>query len=450
MVNAPDTIASIATPPGRGGIGIVRVSGPATCAIANALLGQLPAPRRATHTLFRAADGNAIDDGLALYFPAPHSFTGEDVLELHGHGGPVVMDLLLTRIVELGARLARPGEFSERAFLNGKLDLAQAEAIADLIDSGSAQAARAALRSLQGEFSQHIHALVETLIELRSYVEAAIDFVDEEIDFLSDGKVSERVQSLLAQVTTVQQSAHQGRLLRDGMTVVIAGRPNAGKSSLLNRLAGYEAAIVTEVPGTTRDVLREHIHLDGMPVHIIDTAGLHDSTDIVEQEGMRRTWDAIALADRVLLVVDDRLGIRPEDVAILAQLPAQLPATVVRNKIDLTGHSVGEHDGPEGPEVCLSAMTGTGIDNLRAHLKTCMGYTGVDTSGFLARRRHLDALSRAHAHLAAGLQQLQQAWRSELLAEELRLAQQALSEITGEFTSEDLLGRIFSSFCIGK
>ncbi len=450
MNRTTDTIAAIATPPGRGGVGIVRVSGPATIAIAGGLLGKLPAPRHATHTLFRAADGNAIDDGLALYFPAPHSFTGEDVLELHGHGGPVVMDMLLARSVELGARLARPGEFSERAFLNDKLDLAQAEAIADLIDSGSTQAARAALRSLQGEFSQRIHALVETLIELRSYVEASIDFVDEEIDFLSDGKVAERLRALLEQISAVQQSAQQGRLLRDGMTVVIAGRPNAGKSSLLNRLAGYEAAIVTEIPGTTRDVLREHIHIDGMPVHIIDTAGLHDSTDLVEQEGMRRTWDAIAQADRVLLMIDDRLGIRPEDVAILTQLPAELPVTVVRNKIDLTGHHAGEIEGPEGPEVCLSAKSGTGIESLRAHLKICMGYTGTDSSGFLARRRHLDALSQAHAHIVHGQQQLQHAQRSELLAEELRLAQQALAEITGEFSNEDLLTKIFSSFCIGK
>ncbi len=450
MAHVTDTIAAIATPPGRGGIGIVRVSGPATKAIAMALLGELPAPRRATHTLFRDAGHNAIDDGIALYFPAPHSFTGEDVLELHGHGGPVVMDMLLTRIVELGARLARPGEFSERAFLNDKLDLAQAEAIADLIDSGSAQAARAALRSLQGEFSQRIQTLVETLTELRSYVEASIDFVDEEIDFLSDGKVAERLHDLLEQIMTVQQSAQQGRLLRDGMTVVIAGRPNAGKSSLLNRLAGYEAAIVTEIPGTTRDILREHIHIDGMPVHIIDTAGLRDSGDIVEQEGMRRTWDAIAQADRVLLMIDDRLGIRPEDVVILTQLPAELPVTVIRNKIDLTGHGAGESAGPEGPEVCLSAKSGVGIDQLRAHLKTCMGYTGADSSGFLARRRHLEALSHAHAHLVNGQQQLQHAQRSELLAEELRLAQQSLAEITGEFSNEDLLTRIFSSFCIGK
>lgn len=450
MNRTTDTIAAIATPPGRGGVGIVRISGPATTAIAGALLGKLPAPRHATHTLFRGADNSAIDDGIALYFPAPHSFTGEDVLELHGHGGPVVMDMLLARSVELGARLARPGEFSERAFLNDKLDLAQAEAIADLIDSGSTHAARAALRSLQGEFSQRIHALVETLIELRSYVEASIDFVDEEIDFLSDGKVAERLRALLEQISAVQQSAQQGRLLRDGMTVVIAGRPNAGKSSLLNRLAGYEAAIVTEIPGTTRDVLREHIHIDGMPVHIIDTAGLHDSADIVEQEGMRRTWDAIGQADRVLLMIDDRLGIRPEDVAILTQLPAELPVTVVRNKIDLTGHHAGEIEGPEGPEVCLSAKSGIGIDSLRAHLKTCMGYTGTDNSGFLARRRHLDALSQAHAHIVHGQQQLQHAQRSELLAEELRLAQQALAEITGEFSNEDLLTKIFSSFCIGK
>ena len=450
MISHTDTIAAIATPPGRGGIGIVRVSGPATAAIAHALLGKLPVARHATHSLFRAADGSAIDDGLALYFPAPHSFTGEDVLELHGHGGPIVMDMLLARVVELSARLARPGEFSERAFLNDKLDLAQAEAIADLIDSGSTQAARAALRSLQGEFSARIHALVETLVELRAYIEASIDFVDEEIDFLTTGKVAERVLSVLEQITTVQQSAQQGRLLRDGMTVVIAGRPNAGKSSLLNRLAGYDAAIVTEIPGTTRDVLREHLHIDGMPVHIIDTAGLHDSQDIVEQEGMRRTWEAIATADRVLLIVDDCVGVSAEDAATMAKLPAQLPVTVVHNKIDLTGRPGGVITNDETCALNISAHTGAGIDALRAQLAECMGYTGAEASGFLARRRHLDALSRAHTHIAAGLQQLQHSSSSELLAEELRLAQQALAEITGEFSNEDLLTRIFSSFCIGK
>lgn len=445
-----DTIAAVATPPGRGGIGIVRLSGPASAAIAQALLGKLPTARRATHSLFRAADGSAMDDGLALFFPAPHSFTGEDVLELHGHGGAVVMDMLLARVVELGARLARPGEFSERAFLNDKLDLAQAEAIADLIDSGSTQAARAALRSLQGEFSARIHALVETLVELRAYIEASIDFVDEEIDFLTAGKVVERVRSVLTQIDAVQHTAKQGRLLRDGMTVVIAGRPNAGKSSLLNRLAGCDAAIVTEVPGTTRDVLREHIHIDGMPVHVIDTAGLHDSADLVEQEGMRRTWEAIATADRVLLIVDDYVGVSAEDIAIMAKLPAQLPVTVVRNKIDLTGRPGGVITNAETCALNISAHTGAGIDALRAHLTECIGYTGTEASGFSARRRHLDALSRAHTHVAAGLQQLQHSSSSELLAEELRLAQQALAEITGEFSNEDLLTRIFSSFCIGK
>lgn len=451
MAERIDTIAAIATPPGRGGIGIVRVSGPAAAAIAQALLGRVPCARYATHGLFLDGEGSAIDDGLALFFPAPHSFTGEDVLELHGHGGPVVMDMLLARAIESGARLARPGEFSERAFLNDKLDLAQAEAIADLIDSASAQAARAALRSLQGEFSARIHALVEALIELRAYIEASFDFVDEEIDFLTAGKIVERVRAVLTQIAAVQQTAQQGRLLRDGMNVVIVGRPNAGKSSLLNRLAGYDAAIVTEIPGTTRDVLREHIHIDGMPVHILDTAGLHDSADIVEQEGMRRTWEALSTADRVLLIVDDCAGVSAVDQAILARIPERVPITIVRNKIDLSGRAAGVNRDAAMTELQISACTGAGIDTLRAHLKECMGYTGSnDASGFLARRRHLDALSRAHAHIATGLQTLEQSGGSELLAEELRLAQQALSEITGEFSNEDLLTRIFSSFCIGK
>ena len=446
MAHDTDTIAAIATPPGRGGIGIVRISGPAVPAIAEALIGQLPTPRHATLALFRATDGSALDDGLALFFPAPHSFTGEDVLELHGHGGPVVMDLVLARVLQLGARLARPGEFSERAFLNDKLDLAQAEAIADLIDSGTQQAARAALRSLQGEFSRHIHALVEALIELRSYVEASIDFVDEEIEFLGAGKVTERVRHLLEQLADIGRSAQQGQLLRDGMHVVIAGRPNAGKSSLLNALAGYDAAIVTDIPGTTRDLLRERIQIDGMPLHVIDTAGLREGDDPIEMEGIRRAWQAIERADRVLLVVDDRLGMRPEDQAILTRLPSDAPVTVVHNKIDLTGHAAGV----VGDDVCVSAQTGAGLDALRAHLKACMGYTGAESGGFLARRRHLDALAQARAHLEDGLRQLAEQRGGELLAEELRLAQNALSEITGAFSSEDLLTRIFASFCIGK
>ncbi len=445
-----DTIAAIATPPGRGGIGVVRVSGPLSAAIAEGVCGALPAPRQAALRRFRADDGAVLDEGLALYFPAPHSFTGEDVLELQGHGGPVVMDLLLARVLELGARPARPGEFSERAFLNDKLDLAQAEAIADLIASDTAAAARAALRSLQGEFSQRVHALVDGLIELRLYVEAAIDFPEEEIDFLADGVIAARLRDLRERLNALQAVAGQGRLLRDGMIVVIAGRPNAGKSSLLNHLAGREAAIVTAIPGTTRDVLREHISIDGMPLHVIDTAGLRDSDDPVEREGIRRAWAEIGNADRILLLVDDRQGLTAEDRALRERLPAGTPVTVLYNKIDLTDQPPAIGDGEWGTEIRLSAKTEVGLDLLREHLKACMGYHGGGEGTFMARRRHLEALEQAAVALERAAYQLEVVRAGELVAEELREAQNALSEITGEFTSEDLLSRIFSSFCIGK
>src|SRR5574337_831000 len=441
---AADTIVAIATPPGRGGVGIVRASGPAVRAIAATLLGRVPAPRRAEFKRFADSRGAELDSGLALFFPAPHSFTGEDVLELHAHGGPVVLTLLLKRVCELGARLARPGEFSQRAFLNDKLDLVQAEAIADLIDSGSEQAARAALRSLRGEFSTRVHALVEALIGLRSYVEAALDFPDEELDFLGDGKVAERLRDIGARLDVLIGAAKQGSLLRAGLTVVIAGRPNAGKSSLLNRLAGHEAAIVTEIPGTTRDLLHEHIHLDGLPLHVIDTAGLRESGDAVEQEGVRRAWEAIGAADRVLLVVDDTQGWTAEDRRILERLPAKLAASIVYNKIDLTGRKAEVGQSGTLDHVALSAKTGEGMELLRAHLKNAAGYHAAGDDTFMARRRHLDALERAGTHLESAEGRLQER-SGELLAEELRLAQLALSEITGEFTSEDLLSRIFSS-----
>ncbi|HEB98890.1 MAG TPA: tRNA uridine-5-carboxymethylaminomethyl(34) synthesis GTPase MnmE, partial [Thiotrichales bacterium] len=374
-----DTIAAVATPPGRGGVGIVRISGPAVPEIARTLLGRLPEPRHAEFHRFRDAGGQVIDEGLALYFPAPRSFTGEDVLELHGHGGPVVMDLLLQRVLALGARAARPGEFSERAFLNGKLDLAQAEAIADLIDSGTAQAARAALRSLEGEFSHRIQALVEALIELRVYVEAAIDFPEEEVDFLAEPEVGQRLTALEQAFDAVQGAARQGRLLREGMTLVIAGRPNAGKSSLLNALAGRESAIVTEIPGTTRDLLREHVQIDGMPLHLIDTAGLRETADVVEREGVKRAWAEIERADRILLVIDDREGLAEEDRGILARLPEGVPVTLVYNKIDLTGRSPGPAEGEDDrPALGLSARTGAGLDALREHLKAVMGYAGAE------------------------------------------------------------------------
>lgn len=444
-----DTIAAVATPPGRGGVGIIRLSGPAVLGLAHTLLGSLPPPRYARFQRFYDAENRIIDEGLALYFPAPHSFTGENVLELHGHGGPVVLDLLLARVLELGARPARPGEFSERAFLNNKLDLAQAEAIADLIASDTAEAARAALGSLQGEFSRRVQALVEGLIELRMYVEAAIDFPDEDIDFLADPHIGARLAELTDQLKNLRIAAGQGQLLRDGMRVVIAGRPNAGKSSLLNQLAGRETAIVTDIPGTTRDVLREHISIDGMPLHVIDTAGLRDSPDVVEQEGIRRAWLEIASADRILLMLDDRSGITDEERTLRAQLPAATPVTVIRNKIDLSGRAPGLGEGEFGEEVALSARSGVGLDALRDHLKACMGYRGSGEGIFMARRRHLDALDRAGEHLRQAQVQLDSA-AGELVAEELRLAQQALGEITGEFTSEDLLSRIFASFCIGK
>jgi tRNA modification GTPase len=445
-----DTIVAVATPPGRGGIGIVRLSGPLCRTVAAALLKRTPEPRRATQALFRDADGAAIDDGLALFFPAPHSFTGEDVLELHGHGGPVLLDLIVRRCTALGARLARPGEFTERAFLNDKLDLAQAEAVADLIDSGTELAARAALRSLQGEFSRRVHALVDALIALRTHIEATIDFPEEELDLLSDPSLLQRLAALRKDFECLEAAARQGRLLRDGMTLVIAGRPNVGKSSLLNALAGSDSAIVTDVPGTTRDLLREHISLDGLPVHVVDTAGLRTTDDVVERLGVDRAWEAVAAADEILLVVDDSVGVTAQDLAIIERLPPGPPRLLVRNKIDLSGEAAGEGAGKHGQEVRISARTGAGLQLLRALLKARMGYQEGGDGEFLARRRHLDALRRAHDHSERAAAQLLEHGAGELAAEDLRQAQQALGEITGEFSSDDLLGRIFSTFCIGK
>jgi tRNA modification GTPase len=444
-----DTIAAIATPPGRGGIGIVRVSGAATRNIAENVIGRLPPPRVASFAHFLDSAGQPIDQGLALFFPAPHSFTGEDVLELHGHGGAVVLDMVFSRTLELGARLARPGEFSERAFLNGKMDLAQAEAVADLIEAGSELAARSALRSLEGDFSKRVQALVEGLTRLRMYVEAAIDFPEEEIDFLADERVIQELDMLERDIRQLQESARQGCLLHDGMTVVLAGPPNAGKSSLLNALAQSETAIVSPIPGTTRDVLRERIHIDGMPLHIVDTAGLRESRDAIESEGIRRAREQMERADRVLLVLDDAVGgSQPVDVEKF--LPPNLPRSVIRNKIDLSRRVAGITKISGSVEIALSAKTGAGLDVLRQHLKESMGFQPAGEGTFIARRRHLDAIRRAQEHLAQGKAQLKVSRAGELLAEELRLAQQALSEITGEFTSDDLLGRIFSSFCIGK
>lgn len=463
-----DTIAAIATPPGRGGVGILRISGSELDLFITSLLGNklsLPPPREALYTPFLDTDGTTIDQGLAIFFPAPHSFTGESVLELQGHGGPVIMDALLRRVLSLGARLARPGEFSERAFLNDKLDLTQAEAIADLIDASSEQAARCAVRSLQGEFSRHIHGLVEALTSLRIYVEAAIDFPEEEIDFLADGKVSNDLQRLIQQLNTTIAQAHQGTLIREGMTVVIAGKPNAGKSSLLNALSGKESAIVTHIEGTTRDVLREQIHIDGMPLHIVDTAGLRETRDAVEQEGIRRAWQEIDCADRILFVVDSS-GDYSLDPAqnwpdYFERYPNRDNISFVLNKgdisglpIGLSGHLSGDQSGGllerQHPIITLSAKQGLGLDALKEHLKQCMGYTGTTEGSFIARRRHMEALQKALTFLLAGLDQLNEAGAGELLAEDLRQAQQTLAEITGEFSSDDLLGRIFGSFCIGK
>ncbi len=450
-----DTIVAQATPPGRGGVGILRISGPKAQEVAKAVLGILPKPRYAHYLPFLAADGTTLDEGIALFFPNPNSFTGEDVLELQGHGGPVILDLLLKRILEIsGVRIARPGEFSERAFLNDKLDLAQAEAIADLIDASSEQAAKSALSSLQGVFSKKINELVESLIHLRIFTEAAIDFPEEEIDFLSDGKIEAELDQVIQRLNEVRHEAKQGSLLREGMKVVIAGRPNAGKSSLLNALAGREAAIVTDIAGTTRDVLREHIHIDGMPLHIIDTAGLREASDEVERIGIERAWQEIDQADRVLFMVDSTTTneANPEKLwpEFIERLPKNMPVTVIRNKADLTGEPLGYREQNGYCLIQLSARTGEGITLLRDHLKQVMGFTSSTEGGFLARRRHLQALEKAAEHLNNGKYQLTTFHAGELLAEELRLAQESLSEITGQFTSDDLLGRIFSSFCIGK
>jgi tRNA modification GTPase len=447
-----ETIAALATPPGRGGVGIIRVSGPKVTAVAHAVLGRLPVPRQAEYLPFFDADGSTLDTGLALYFPNPHSFTGEDVLELQGHGGPVVLDLILQRCLGLGCRPARAGEFSERAYLNGKLDLVQAEAVADLIDSASAQAARMAMQSLQGAFSKQVHDLVEGLIQLRLYVESAIDFPEEEIDFLADGQVLAQLTALQEQLKQTQAAAQQGQLMREGITVVIAGRPNAGKSTLLNALAGRESAIVTPIAGTTRDVLREYIQIDGLPLHIIDTAGLRESTDAVEQEGVRRAWAEVQGADHILLLRDAQAAAEDREEAQLHERLRQSgpPLTLVFNKIDLLSQSPALEQGDGETVIRLSAHTGAGLELLREHLKRCAGFHAGSEGRFMARRRHVEALAQAAQHLQQGRAHLTQAVAGELLAEELRQAQQALGEITGEVTADDLLGKIFSSFCIGK
>jgi len=446
-----DSIAAIATATGRGGIGIVRVSGKLALPIAKAIGRITPKPRQAHYAAFVDSEQATLDEGVLLYFPAPHSFTGEDVLELQGHGGPLLLDRLLRRCLELGARQARPGEFSERAFLNDKLDLAQAEAIADLIEAGSEQAARNALRSLQGQFSRRIHALVEGLTQLRIYIEAALDFPEEDIDFLADGQVLKQLEALQQALDEVQREARQGVLLREGMTLVIAGAPNAGKSSLLNALAGRDSAIVTDIPGTTRDLLREHIQIDGMPLHIIDTAGLRESADPVEQIGIKRAISAISEADLVLLVVDSSQKQAPAWPAVLGEPPKPERTCIIQNKADLSGQPPACEQLADGStQIGLSAKNGSGLDLLREHLKQRMGFSASGEGSFSARRRHLEALRKAREHLALGRTQLTHSAAPELLAEELRGAANALGEITGQIRSDELLGRIFSSFCIGK
>jgi len=443
MASSVDTIVASATPPGTGGVGIVRVSGEQTETIARAVLGSLPEPRSATFRVFRNTSGQKLDAGLALYFPAPASFTGESVLELHGHGGPLVISSIVDAIVELGARQAEPGEFSQRAFLNDKLDLVQAEAIADLINAGTSQAARAALRSLSGTFSKAIDTLAEQLVRLRMHVEAAIDFPEEEIDFLSDDLLQKRLLECADAFELLQKQATQGRVLRDGFQVVIVGKPNAGKSSLLNLLSGQEAAIVTEIAGTTRDILREQIDIDGLAVELIDTAGLREDPDRVEQEGIRRARQAVQNADAVLWI-QDATELEPGEID--EALPKDVPVTVVLNKIDLCDSPEATTDGA----ISLSAKTGEGVNRLRQHIRELAGYENLGEGAFTARKRHLQALERAAKHFQAGRAALEETRAGELLAEELRLSHQALGEITGAVSSDDLLGRIFSQFCIGK
>ncbi|SFO28222.1 tRNA uridine-5-carboxymethylaminomethyl(34) synthesis GTPase MnmE [Nitrosospira briensis] len=448
-----DTIAAIATPPGRGGIGVVRISGRGLKSLAEKIIGSIPQARHARLSKFLGEDGLVIDEGIVLFFPAPHSYTGEDILELQGHGGPAVMNLLLASCLSAGARLAQPGEFTLRAFLNNKLDLAQAESVADIIDASTGEAARCAVRSLQGEFSSVIHSLVQALTDLRLLIEASLDFPEEEeIDLPHEAEVGDKLGRLQAQLQQVFASARQGNLLREGVWVVLVGQPNVGKSSLLNKLAGEEAAIVTEVPGTTRDTIRQLIELEGVPIHLVDTAGLRETNDIVEKMGIARTRSVIEKADLVLLLMDSRQGITPDDEAILASLPAPLPVLHVYNKIDLLCEAEPAKSRKSFAEVYLSAKTGAGIETLRGKLLEMAGWRpqSMGEGVFMARQRHLHALFAAREHLESAAALLGNGKESDLLAEEFRLAQKALSSITGEFTADDLLGEIFSRFCIGK
>ncbi len=440
-----DTIAAVATAPGISGIAIIRISGPEARQIGESLTSSKLPDKRIRFREFYDAQNLILDHGICFYSASPQSFTGEDVVEVQAHGGPILLDMLLERVCELGARLARAGEFSERAFINGKLDLAQAEAIADLIESGSRAAAKAAMRSLQGEFSNQIHDLVNNIIQLRSYVEAALDFAEEEIDFLADDRINSQLQTLSKEIDDILSRANQGRVLKEGLNLVLAGLPNAGKSSLLNCLAGYEAAIVTEIPGTTRDVLREHISLKGIPLHVHDTAGLHDTDSPVEQEGVRRAWQAIGKADSVLLLVDASIGVTAADEAIIKQLET-VSYKLIFSKADLLPESAVR----ESDIDYISTQSGEGISELIGEITNNLSDYNQDTQTILARRRHIDALQRAGASLQQANRIFRDTGSGELMAEDLRLAQRHLREITGEFTSEDLLGQIFSKFCVGK
>lgn len=442
-----DTIAAIATAPGAGGIGVVRVSGPLTASIASQILGYCPAPRHAAYLSFLQADATLIDRGIAIYYPNPHSYTGEDVLELQAHGGTAVMQLLLTRCIECGARHAQAGEFTQRAYLNDKLDLAQAEAVADLINASTVEAARSAVRSLSGEFSQAVQTLLQQLIDLRMYVEACLDFPEEEIDFITQGRVFEKLEANQQALQHIFERAKQGALLREGMNVVLIGQPNVGKSSLMNALSGEEVAIVTPIAGTTRDTIKSAIQINGVPLHVIDTAGLRETEDTVEQVGIARTWKAIDTAHVALLLVDSQHGIGPFETAILQKLPAQVQKIWVHNKIDVSRETSRMEKRENGQHVFLSAKTGEGIAHLKKTLLDIVGYQPGGEGVFMARSRHLRALEEVAQHLQQAKMQMHAA---ELVAEELRCAQEALGSITGEFTPDDLLGEIFSRFCIGK
>lgn len=452
MTKGIETICAVATPSGKGGISIIRISGSESRSVANKITGSDPVPRHAHYGPFISKSGEVLDEGITLFFPGPDSFTGEDVVEIQAHGGPFVVDLILQEILSLGLRHARPGEFSERAFLNDKIDLAQAEAIADLIDSDSTEAARFALRSLQGEFSDQVNSHIAAIIDLRKYIEAALDFPEEEVDFLSDGSVASRLLGIIDDLVILLDQAKQGSIMKEGLSVVIAGQPNAGKSSLLNKLSGQSRAIVTEIAGTTRDILKEHINIDGMPLHIIDTAGLHESEDLVEQEGIRRAWKEIDDADLVLLVCDSS---NDTDIAkiplwqtISAKVDSPEKLLVVFNKSDLSGEEVRLE--AENSTVYLSAKTGDGVDLLKSAIKQFAGLSNSVEGRFIARRRHLDALNKSLACLYLAQEQLNSHHAGELVAEELKAALLSLEEITGAYSADDLLGEIFSSFCIGK